>query len=144
MRFKEEVLALIGGLDTASQLSIHDSGTDLDIVPCLAGGSFSKGQGARCLDEALDLDLGRGPNLVCGDTASDLPMVEAVLAKMSPGSSVAVLFVVTAEQRLRSDLAERVLALCSRPGVHCALVPSPDVVVAALAAFTASYTRFVQ
>merc|ERR1712196_754213 len=57
LRFKNEVLALIGGLHAAEQLSVHDTGTDLEIAPCSAGSSFSKGQGTHRLDEALGLDL---------------------------------------------------------------------------------------
>ncbi|CAE8700443.1 unnamed protein product, partial [Polarella glacialis] len=65
-------------------LDLHDTGTDMEIFPRVLGGraSFDKGDGVLRLDGKLGLQLSEGPNIVCGDTSSDLPMVIAVLRLM--------------------------------------------------------------
>ena len=42
---------------------------------------FSKADAVNYLDRELDLQLTEGTQLVCGDTGSDVPMVEAVMAR---------------------------------------------------------------
>merc|ERR1719433_2407463 len=112
----------------------------MEIFPCGAGGRlpFKKGNGLLGLDRKLNLGVALGPNLVCGDTASDVPMVEAALSLMSQrAAGLAVLFVVTPAQRDRTPgLGGRVRSLCSTAGAHCAVLPSPDVLIAALTRFT--------
>merc|ERR1712032_519900 len=44
--------------------------------------SFDKGSRVKCLDEKLQLNLAEGPNLICGDTPSDVPMLVSVLELM--------------------------------------------------------------
>lgn len=44
--------------------------------------SFDKGSGVLCLDAKLQLNLCEGPNIVCGDTGSDVPMVISTLRAM--------------------------------------------------------------
>jgi len=65
-------------------LDVHDTGTDLEIFPRAFGSreSFDKGSGVKCLDEKLQLNIAEGPNLICGDTSSDVPMIVAVLELM--------------------------------------------------------------
>lgn len=77
-RVKEELDPDGTGLD------LHDTGTDMEIFPRVMGGrpSFDKGDGVQRLDQKLGLHLSEGPNIVCGDTTSDLPMVLAVLRLM--------------------------------------------------------------
>mmetsp|Transcript_111632 Transcript_111632/g.316067 ORF Transcript_111632/g.316067 Transcript_111632/m.316067 type:complete len:324 (-) Transcript_111632:313-1284(-) len=187
-----------GGLD------LHDTGTDIEIFPrTLSSGraSFDKGDGVQCLDQKLQLHVSEGPNIICGDTSSDVAMIVAALRLMcgdrmvevwesrlqaeeseragplqgAPGGSdvcdapldeltqeknelrakeeadrraaeerderearevgsrLAVLFVISPEQhRLTPELAGRVRRWCQLGGAHCAIVPSPDVLIAAL------------
>jgi len=176
---------------------MHDTLTDMEIFPRLESGrpSFDKGDGVTCLDRKLNLEIGEGPNVVCGDTSSDIKMIEATLELMKaheaakhpllvdsttsvipapspagrpdscniqlesvPSSTLSsqhgsfgsfgepprfeanhlvVLFVVSPEQHARTpQMAEKVQKLCAENGAHCALIPSPDVLVAALEEFS--------
>jgi hypothetical protein len=81
---------------------------------------FDKGDGVRFLDRILGLHLDRGPNLVCGDTPSDLPMVEA--AALTSGETWTIF--VTRDNGLR----EAVRAACPRSW----FASQPDVLVALL------------
>jgi len=64
---------------------IEDTGKDIEIILTVEGESglkdFDKGDGILFLDTELGLDLKRGENLVCGDTASDIHMVTAASEK---------------------------------------------------------------
>lgn len=142
-RFMADVQRVMREIDPAGvELDMHDTGTDMEIFPRLADGrpSFNKGNGVIGLDQKLGLRVAEGPNLVCGDTSSDVPMVESTLRLMGgarPASNLAVLFVVTAEQHHRSPtLAARVCEICQTAGAHCAILPSPDTLIAALAQYT--------
>lgn len=149
-RFKAEVQKLVHELDPEGKaLHMHDTGTDIEISLCSDNGhpSFSKSDGIIALDRKLRLGVAAGPNLVCGDTESDIPMIKAALQLMTEtcgsdgpparASKLAVVFVVSPEQAERTpNLAGEVRKLCSDKGAHCAIVPSPDVLVAALAQFT--------
>jgi len=191
-----------------TELDLHDTGTDMEIFPRMMAtrAPFDKGNGVRCLDRKLHLHIADGHNLVCGDTSSDVAMIEAVLRMMcgdkmvdmwlreddpekSPdedsfnfkegqwestrqpssdvlhselteeemmqrikdeeeqkardleeeelarkaGSKLAVLFVIPPKLHKRSpQLAKQVQRLCELSGAHCAILPSPDVLVAAL------------
>ena len=65
----------------------EDTGKDIEIILTVEGESglkdFDKGDGILFLDSELTLELSRGENLICGDTASDIPMVTAA-AERSP------------------------------------------------------------
>jgi len=67
-----------------TMLDLHDTGTDMELFPRVSGGraSFDKGSGVLCLDAKLQLNLCEGPNIVCGDTGSDVPMVISTLRAM--------------------------------------------------------------
>jgi len=58
---------------------------DIEIILTVEGASglkdFDKGDGILFLDDRLGLDLNEGENLICGDTASDVPMVKAAAEK---------------------------------------------------------------
>jgi hypothetical protein len=197
-RFMAEVRRVVEDLDQEG-LDMHDTGTDLEIFPHVPRGtrpSFDKGTGVRFLDAKLGLDIAAGPNLICGDTGSDVAMIEATIQimckdytqvvdewrkairrdlsvrepsaapeppELSPegaearfpieeemqkreereqkeardiGSRLAVLFVVSPREHERSPaLAATVRRWCELSGAHCAILPSPDVLVAALAAY---------
>ena len=60
---------------------LEDTGLDLEILLSTEGGSirkFDKGDGLRLLTDNLSFLRG-GPLLICGDTASDLPLLEEAL-----------------------------------------------------------------
>jgi len=68
-----------------TMLDLHDTGTDMELFPRAVSGasqSFDKGSGVLGLEEKLKLGISIGPNIVCGDTSSDLAMVIAALKLM--------------------------------------------------------------
>lgn len=204
-RFMAAVRKLKEDLDPdGTELDLHDTGTDLEIFPRSVGGrSFDKGSGVVCLDQKLHLHVDDGPNLVCGDTSSDLPMVVATLRLMcgdhmvetwqerirreeeppdhpealmrgseseftdeneedkgeseedlakkarqameqeeaelrarEQSAKLAVLFVIppgtSEEMKKRKSLAAKVRKWCEISGARCAILPSPDALVATL------------
>ncbi|KAI6225175.1 putative trehalose-6-phosphate synthase 1 [Aphelenchoides fujianensis] len=61
-------------------LSIKETETDLKIfLKSESGGIFDKGHGIRLLVEQAKCDLTKGTILVCGDSSTDLPMLEVCL-----------------------------------------------------------------
>eukprot|EP00439_Symbiodinium_sp_Y106_P039699 s7664_g4.t2 len=156
-------------------------------------GTSSTSIPAGAEDQKLGLHMVEGPNIVCGDTGSDLPMVLAALRLMcgdkmverwqerlrqeeteqtgeqeeEPGDDgemdeaakeeaerkareeeeeerearvsagkLAVLFVASPESYSKSPkVADQVRKWCDLSGAHCALLPSPDVLVYTLAKF---------
>lgn len=123
-RFLQEVRELVADLDPhGSTFGVDDTGKDVEITLTTSGNQeFTKGEGVGFLDEELGLDLATGPNLICGDTASDLPMVREAVSRSGPDRTATV-FVTT-----DADLQRDVSAACSRAHV----VSTPDVLVCAL------------
>jgi hypothetical protein len=149
-RFKAEVRHLVDEMDPLGKvLELQCTATDIEISTrsTHSGPSFNKSNGVMCLDSRLCLNVAEGPNLVCGDTPSDLPMLRATLDLMTKpcdehdtirlASKLAVLFIISPDQHTRTPyLASEVCALCAAHGAHCAILPSPDVLMAAMARFT--------
>jgi len=83
-RFMAAVRSVKEALDPdGTELDIHDTGFDLEIFPRAMGGrSFDKGSGVLCLDKKLYLRISEGPNLIAGDTSSDIPLITASLRLM--------------------------------------------------------------
>jgi hypothetical protein len=81
-----ELRRLLERLDPGGEAyRLEDTGFDVEIhLPTAGGAAFDKGDGVRRLDGALPLGLGSGPILVCGDTLSDVAMLEAA-AELAPG-----------------------------------------------------------
>ena len=126
-RFMSEVRQLVDSLDPAgSCFRIEDTGLDLEILLTVeeeAGGvarDFDKGDGVRFLNEDLKLDMGGGMCLICGDTASDVPMLAATLELAPETRSI---FVTRNE-----DLRRKVRGLLA--GAY--FVSEPDILVAML------------
>lgn len=122
--FLDDVRALVRQIDPGgTTFGIEDTGKDIEIMLTVEGQrEFTKGDGIGFLDEALGLDLADGANLICGDTWSDLPMVERAAERSGPDATAAIF--VTSDGELRSAVAE----IVSRS--H--FVSAPDVLVAAL------------
>jgi hypothetical protein len=103
---------------------IEDTGKDIEIILTVEGESglkdFDKGDGILFLDSELGLGLDEGDNLICGDTASDIPMVTAA-ARKSPDPWT---IFVTREENLKEAVRR------SSKRVH--FVSEPDVLVCCL------------
>ncbi|NDV18935.1 trehalose 6-phosphate synthase [Pseudodesulfovibrio sp. JC047] len=129
----DESTALLATLETlvteldpdARHFRIEDTGLDVEIILTVATSDsglkdFDKGDGVRFLNTELDLDMARGPHLICGDTGSDVPMLEVAL-ELTP--DVRAIYVT------RDDgLAKRVTDLTD----HALIVPEPDMLVTIL------------
>jgi len=82
-------------------LDLHDTGTDMEMFPrsnARGGGSFDKGCGIAGLENKLQLGIPLGPNIVCGDTNSDVPMVVSSL-KLMCGEEIVKVW----EERLKRE-----------------------------------------
>lgn len=110
---------------------IEDTGLDIEIMLTVKSESdseslrdFDKGDGVRFLERELSLDMTRGPNLICGDTPSDVPMVRASM-EMTPDT--AAIFVTR-----KQDLRNQVMSICA----GSVFVEDPDALVVALDRFS--------
>ncbi len=101
---------------------IEDTGLDIEIILTIGGDAegakdFDKGDGIRFLDQDMGLDMAGGACLICGDTGSDAPMVDA---SMTIAQETHAVFV-TQKQALR----DRVRNVCP----HAVFVTEPDALV---------------
>ena len=126
--FLKTLEALAAELDPDEKnFRIEDTGLDVEIILTIETSGdglkdFDKGDGVKYLNSELDLELFRGPHLICGDTGSDVPMLEAAL-EMSPETRA--IYVTENE-----ELAKRVTGLTS----NALIVPEPDMLVAIMGA----------
>jgi hypothetical protein len=102
---------------------IEDTGLDVEIILTIETEGeglkdFDKGDGVKYLNDELVLDMFRGPHLICGDTGSDVPMLEAALDLTPEARAIYV--------TKNADLAKRVTGLTS----NAHIVPEPDMLVA--------------
>jgi len=126
--FLHTVQDLVSELDPEGRVfRIEDTGKDIEIILTVESSEregevkdFDKGDGVTFLSETLGLELERGPNLICGDTRSDLPMVEASLSRT--GETWAIF--VTRDE----DLQQEVRDLCP----NALVLPEPDMLVSLL------------
>ncbi len=104
---------------------IEDTGLDVEIILTIETSDdglkdFDKGDGVKFLNDELGLDMFRGPHLICGDTGSDVPMLEAAL-ELAPDTRA--IYVTN-----NDDLAKRVMGLTP----NAIIVPEPDMLVTIL------------
>jgi len=123
--FMSTVQQLIGEIDPADEIfRIEDTGKDIEIILTVEGEGglrdFDKGDGVLFLDGELGLALSRGPNLICGDTSSDIPMASA-----AAGSSIDTWTIFVTRDEGLKDAVRRVCR-------HVCFVSEPDVLVTAL------------
>jgi len=101
---------------------MEDTGLDVEIILTIDAGDglkdFDKGDGVKYLNDELGLEMFRGPHLICGDTGSDVPMLEAAL-EVAPDTRA--IYVTEKE-----DLAKKVSGLTS----NALIVSQPDMLVA--------------
>ncbi len=109
-RFLDEVRRLVRSVDPDGTIfRIEDTGLDVEIlltVDDARGGptrDFDKGDGLRFLNEDLGLEMNRGASLVCGDTDSDVPMLDAAL-ELAPETHAVF---VTRHEELRRTVRKR-------------------------------------
>ncbi|VDL81946.1 unnamed protein product, partial [Nippostrongylus brasiliensis] len=95
-----------------------------------AGQTFDKGHGIRMLCEKMKCDLKEGNILVCGDSGTDLPMLEECLKRNPDG-------VYTIWVTMDEELKKRVRDLCgSYKNTNIAFVSCPEVLLGAMAQAT--------
>ncbi|KAL6040996.1 Trehalose 6-phosphate synthase [Balamuthia mandrillaris] len=123
---------------------IEDTGLDIEIILTIEDNSnasvvrdFHKGDGLAFLCEELGLSMQRGPHLVCGDTSSDVPMLEEAL-RHCPRQTFAVF--VTKEEALRRRVREAFFKQRREEEEgereeNVVFVSEPDVLVTALNVF---------
>ncbi|WP_272699355.1 trehalose 6-phosphate synthase [Desulfovibrio sp. Fe33] len=125
-RFLAVLEALTAELDPeARNFRIEDTGLDVEIILTVETEGeglkdFDKGDGVKFLNGELGLGLADGASLICGDTSSDVPMLEAALG-LSPDARA--IFVTG-----KKELAERVTGLTDA----ALIVPEPDMLVTIL------------
>jgi hypothetical protein len=107
-RFLEVVRGVVEELDKEGRVfRIEDTGKDVEIILTVQSGEgglkdFDKGDGVLYLDQELDFQMERGPHLICGDTASDIPMVAASTKQTSDTRAIFV----TADEELKTAVRE--------------------------------------
>lgn len=117
---------LVSALDPeAVNFRIEDTGLDVEIILTVETSGdglkdFDKGDGVKFLNSELDFQMFRGPHLICGDTGSDVPMLEAALELSLDARAIYV--------TKNNDLAKRVSGLSA----NTLIVPEPDMLVAIL------------
>ncbi|MBD3356210.1 MAG: hypothetical protein GF363_03575 [Chitinivibrionales bacterium] len=124
----QRIRETVDAVDPAGEyFRIEDTGLDVEIMLTVAtdneeGGAkdFDKADGVMFLDRELGLGLAAGPNLICGDTSSDVPMVAASLGRTDRTWAA---FVTT-----KKELRKRVADLCP----NTFLTDRPDVLVTVL------------
>lgn len=123
--FLAEVRRLTAAVDPAN-LRIEDTGLDIEVHLAVAeeagAREFDKGDGLRFVLDELRADVRDAPVLVCGDTASDVPLVTAAL-ECAGSANVTAVFVTEYE-----EVRERVRGT----GAQAFFVTKPDALVGAL------------
>lgn len=104
---------------------VEDTGLDIEIILTVSDEKaglkdFDKGDAVKYLAKELSLNMEKGPHLICGDTGSDVPMLEAA---METTDDVWAIYVTK-----KSELARRVKTVCP----NAVIVPEPDMLVAIL------------
>jgi hypothetical protein len=125
-KFLDVIERIVKELDPSGEnFKIEDTGLDIEIILTVADAAaglkdFDKKEAIKFLDKELCLNMGSGPHLVCGDTGSDLPMLEAVMEKSIDTWSV---FVTKDPQ-----LVEKAKTVCP----NAVTVPEPDMLITIL------------
>nr|CAH18869.1 putative trehalose 6-phosphate synthase [Aphelenchus avenae] len=112
-------------------LKVKETETDIKIfLKSESGEIFDKGQGIRLLVEHMKCDISNGTILVCGDSSTDLPMLQACL-EANPSGVYTVW--VTRSDELKTTVRE----LCERFGnKNFVFVSCPEVLLGGMAQAT--------
>ena len=106
LHLKEEVQKLIQRIDPKHEhFRLEDTGKDLEIMLTISKNDqvedFNKGHGVKFIAQKLELPMKEKNVLICGDTASDLPMLKAA---KEMGAQVTCIFVTT-DRELQKEVA---------------------------------------
>lgn len=121
--FMSKIYDLVKIVDPKNEnLIIEDTGKDIEIILTLKGGNkdFNKANGLDFISKKLKLNFNKGPNLVCGDTFSDISLLEYTLTK---SKNTAAIFV-TEDNKLKIKI-KSILK-------NAIFVSNPDVLVYSL------------
>jgi len=124
--FLEKIKHIVSQTDPGSEnFKIEDTGLDIEIILTIEDSlaeakDFNKADAVNFLDDALKLNMTKGPHLVCGDTASDVPLIEAATGKTSDTWAVFV--------TENSELSAKVKDMCP----NSFIVTQPDILVTIL------------
>ncbi|MFW5960507.1 MAG: trehalose 6-phosphate synthase [Chitinivibrionales bacterium] len=116
LEFLKVLKGVVNDIDPENKyLMIDDTGMDVEIILTVDPGGinmeyneggetkeFTKGDGIHFLEGEIPLDLSTGPNFICGDTSSDVPMLEAALTRSEDTYTIFV----TQDQELRAEITE--------------------------------------
>ncbi|KAK0396417.1 hypothetical protein QR680_001709 [Steinernema hermaphroditum] len=130
---RDRIAKIVKDVDPSeSTLTIKESDYDIKIYTKakLSGKIFNKGHGIRLIQKKLSLKLNDGRILLCGDSETDLPMLEELLA-ISPENVYTIW--VTNDAELKMKVKE----LCtSHSNNHFVFVSTPEVLLGAMAQAT--------
>lgn len=125
--FLEKVKSIVKEIDPECRnFRIEDTGLDIEIILTIdqkendSVKDFDKGDGLEFICKTIDIDTSRGPNLVCGDTSSDIPMLRTAVELCN---DVWTIFVTKDEY-----LSKQVRQICPQSMI----VPSPDILLTIL------------
>ncbi len=123
--FMDKLTGIVAELDPDGRnFRIEDTGLDVEIILTIEGAEglkdFDKADSVNYLASELGLEMSRGPHLVCGDTNSDAPMIDATVAHSEDTYAIFV----TTDDALRN----RVMSAAP----NAVIVPTPDMLVAIL------------
>ena len=124
--FLEKINHIVREIDPGGEnFKIEDTGLDIEIIltieDSLSGAKdFNKADAVNFLDDALKLNMKKGPHLVCGDTSSDTPLIEATMEKTPDTWAVFV--------TENSELSAKVKHMCP----NSLIVTQPDILVTIL------------
>ncbi|NNK84146.1 MAG: trehalose 6-phosphate synthase [Desulfobacterales bacterium] len=128
--FLEKINHMVKEIDPGGEnFKIEDTGLDIEIILTIEdsdedSGSeakdFNKADAVNFLNDALNLNMKKGPHLVCGDTSSDTPLIEATMEKSPDTWAVFV--------TENSELSAKVKAMCP----NSLIVTQPDILVTIL------------
>lgn len=125
-KFLEKIKQIVRETDPGrDNFKIEDTGLDIEIIltieDTLSGAKdFNKADAVNFLDDALKLNMKKGPHLVCGDTSSDTPLIEATMEKTPDTWAVFV--------TENSELSAKVKHMCP----NSFIVTQPDILVTIL------------
>ncbi len=125
--FLEKVKSIVDEIDPEGKnFRIEDTGLDIEIILTIDTENheslrdFDKGDGLAFICKTLNIKTHTGPNLVCGDTFSDIPMLEKALEICD---DVWTIFVTR-----DIKLADKVRSISDKSFI----VPSPDILLTIL------------
>ncbi|WKY16973.1 hypothetical protein Q1695_001522 [Nippostrongylus brasiliensis] len=129
----EEVNKIVNEVDPSGEvLTIRENEYDIKIYTKakLSGRIFNKGHGVRLIERKMGMQLHDGNVLVCGDSDTDLPMLEECLSVAPP--NVYTIWVTKDEA-----LQEKVTQTCARfHNNNVTFVSCPEVLLGAMAQAT--------